>query len=343
MTTQEVNPHAVPDETGAAGAAGAAGVPGAPGVLYFVVPCYNEEEVLPETVKRLGAQLAELISGGQVSPESRMLFVDDGSRDRTWERIVRFSQENPAVCGVKLSRNCGHQNALLAGLMTAKERADAVISLDADLQDDTGVIPEFVQKWRGGCDVVYGVRKSRETDTGFKRGTAHGFYRLMQAMGVKLVSDHADYRLMSRRALEGLAQFREVNLFLRGIVPLIGYPSAMVFYERHERFAGESKYPFKKMLAFALDGITSLSTVPLRLISGLGLAISLLSFLALIWALVAKLTGAALAGWSTIVGSVWLIGGIELLCLGICGEYIGKIYAEVKARPHYIIDRVVLR
>lgn len=311
--------------------------------VYFVVPCYNEEQVLSETVKQLSAQMEELINVGLASDGSRILFVDDGSHDRTWELISGFCEKIPHVCGLKLSRNCGHQNALLAGLMTAKDFSDAVISLDADLQDDINVIPEFIKKWNEGCDIVYGVRKSRPTDTHFKRGTAHCFYRLMRILGVELVSDHADYRLMSRRAVEALSQFREVNLFLRGMMPLIGFKSANVYYERHERFAGESKYPLKKMVAFAVDGITSFSTVPLKIISGIGMGIFFISIIALIYALISKLTGNAQAGWATIIGSIWLIGGINLFCIGICGEYIGKVYKEVKSRPHYIIDSTILK
>lgn len=306
--------------------------------IYFVVPCYNEEAVLSETVKILNCQLAALISGGHASADSRILFVDDGSHDKTWGLIAEYSEKENYICGLKLSRNCGHQNAVLAGLMTAKDFADAIISLDADLQDDTDVIPQFVQKFEEGNDIVYGVRKSRATDTFFKRGTAHGFYKLMALMGVELVADHADYRLMSKRAVESLSQFREVNLFLRGMMPLIGFKTANVYYERHERFAGESKYPFKKMIAFAIDGITSFSIVPLRVITGIGSVIFLISIAALVYSLIAKLTGGTQAGWASIVGSIWLIGGLQLLCFGICGEYIGKIYKEVKARPHYIIE-----
>jgi glycosyltransferase involved in cell wall biosynthesis len=306
--------------------------------IYFVVPCYNEEAVLSETVKTLNSQLGALISGGHASPDSRILFVDDGSHDRTWQLIADYSEKENYICGLKLSRNCGHQNAVLAGLMIAKDFADAIISLDADLQDDTDVIPQFVQKFEEGNDIVYGVRKSRATDTFFKRGTAHGFYKLMAMMGVELVADHADYRLMSKRAVESLSQFREVNLFLRGMMPLIGFKTANVYYERHERFAGESKYPFKKMIAFAIDGITSFSIVPLRVITGIGSVIFLISIAALVYSLIAKLTGGTQAGWASIVGSIWLIGGLQLLCFGICGEYIGKIYKEVKARPHYIIE-----
>lgn len=311
--------------------------------IYFVVPCYNEQEVLPETVTRLCAQLESLVREGLASDASRVLFVDDGSRDRTWAIIAECCEKEQFVCGLRLSHNCGHQNALLAGLFTAKELCDAVITLDADLQDDVSVIPEFVRRFNEGCDIVYGVRNNRESDTVFKRGTARGFYSLMRRMGVGLVSDHADYRLMSRRAIEALSQFNEVNLFLRGVVPLLGFKTASVFYERKSRFAGQSKYPLKKMISFAVDGITSFSVVPLRIISGLGFAISLVSIVALVYAFVSKLTGSAQAGWATIIGSVWFIGGVELVSLGICGEYIGKIYKEVKARPRYIIDSAILK
>jgi Glycosyl transferase family 2. len=311
--------------------------------IYFVIPCYNEEEVITETVRQLGEKIRELEDSGAISKDSRILLVDDGSRDRTWELISDFSHNIPYVCGVKLSRNCGHQNALLAGLMTAKDYCDAAISMDADLQDDISVIPEFIERFKEGNEIVYGIRKSRASDTAFKRGTAHGFYRIMKAMGVELISDHADYRLMSKRAIEALSQFKEVNLFLRGIMPLIGFKTANVYYERHERFAGKSKYPLKKMISFALDGITSFSTVPLKLIGGIGFVVCIISLCALIYALVSKLTGNAHAGWASIVGSIWFIGGIQLLSAGVCGEYIGKIYKEVKARPHYIIDTTILK
>lgn len=311
--------------------------------IYFVVPCYNEEEVLPETSKELSEKLSEMIESGLISPDSRIMFVDDGSRDKTWQLISGCSESKGFICGLKLSRNCGHQNALLAGLMTAKDLSDAVISLDADLQDDVGVLKDFVEKFEEGYDIVYGIRKSRKTDTVFKRSTAHGFYKFMNKMGVELVNDHADYRLMSKRAIEALSQFHEVNLFLRGMVPLIGFKTANVYYERHERFAGESKYPLKKMISFAADGITSFSTVPLRIISGIGICVSFVSIIVLIYALVAKLTGNTSVGWATIIGSIWLIGGIQLLCTGICGEYIGKVYKETKARPHYIIDELLLK
>ncbi len=308
-------------------------------ILYLVVPCYNEEEVLPETVHRLTDKLNSMTQGGIISGDSRMIFVDDGSKDKTWQLIEAFHKENPYVCGLKLSRNRGHQNALLAGLMHAKELADCVISLDADLQDDVDAIDRFVEKYTEGCDVVYGVRNKRETDTFFKRTTARGFYTFMKKMGVDVVYDHADYRLMSRRALEALAEYKEVNLFLRGLVPLIGFKSDYVYYDRAERFAGESKYPLKKMLHFAIDGITSFSVKPLTIISNLGICISVLSVIGLLYALISYFTHHAVAGWTAIVCSIWLLGGIQLLCIGVVGEYIGKIYAEVKGRPRFIIDQ----
>ncbi len=309
--------------------------------LYLVVPCYNEEAVLPETARQLESALQSLIDSGRCGASSRILFVNDGSKDRTWALIEELHRTQPHVCGLSLSRNRGHQNALLAGLMAAREVADCAISLDADLQDDISVLPEFLDKFHDGCDVVYGVRKKRETDTLFKRTTAQGFYKLMRLMGVDVVYNHADYRLMSRRALDGLAEYREVNLFLRGIVPLIGYRSDYVYYDRHERFAGESKYPLKKMLSFAIDGITSFSVKPLKVISNLGILISILSVFGLLYALISKLSGAAVSGWTAIVASIWLLGGVQLLCLGVVGTYVGKIYSEVKARPRYRIDQLL--
>ncbi|CAB1242035.1 putative glycosyltransferase [Ruminococcaceae bacterium BL-6] len=310
-------------------------------IVYLVIPCYNEEEVLPETIKRLTAKLNSMIHDELASPESRMLFVDDGSHDRTWELISEYHGENPLVCGVKLSHNRGHQNALLAGLMTARASADCAVSLDADLQDDIGVLDQFVKKFLQGCDVVYGVRNKRETDTFFKRTTAQGFYRFMQLLGVELVYNHADYRLMSRRALDALSEYRETNLFLRGIVPLIGFQSGCVTYDRNERFAGESKYPLKKMIAFALDGVTSFSVKPLRIIANLGILVSVLSVLGLLYALISYFTGNAVAGWTAIVCSIWLLGGIQLLCVGVVGCYVGKIYSEVKDRPRYTIEQLL--
>ena len=307
-------------------------------VLYLVVPCYNEEEVLFETTKRLTEKLNSMIERNLVEAKSRILYVDDGSRDKTWEIIEKLNAENPFVEGVKLAHNRGHQNALLSGLMTAKEKCDAAISLDADLQDDTDVIDKFVEEFNKGSDIVYGVRDNRESDTFFKKFTAEGFYKVMKLLGVDVVFNHADYRLMSKRALIALSEYNEVNLFLRGIVPLIGFKTSKVFYERHERFAGESKYPLKKMLAFATDGITSFSVKPLKLISNLGIIISFLSVIALIYALVSFIIGVAVPGWTAIIASIWLLGGIQLFCLGVVGTYIGKIYSEVKARPRYLIE-----
>ena len=306
--------------------------------IYFVIPCYNEEAVLPETSHRLTRKLEAMRANGLIGEASRMLFVDDGSKDKTWELISQYNRENPWVEGVKLAHNRGHQNALLCGLMTAMGRCDAAISMDADLQDDIDALDQFVTKFREGCDVVYGVRNKRDTDTWFKRTTAEGFYKVMKLLGVDVVFNHADYRLMSKRALEGLSEYREVNLFLRGIVPLIGYRSDYVYYDRHERFAGESKYPLKKMLSFALDGITSFSVKPLKLISNLGVLISLLSIFGLLYALISYFAGVAVSGWTAIVCSIWLLGGLQMLCLGVVGGYIGKIYSEVKARPRYRVE-----
>ena len=294
--------------------------------------------MLPETTRRLTEKLEAMRQAGLLSPDSRILYVNDGSKDKTWELISRYHQENPWVEWVKLAHNRGHQNALLCGLITAKDRCDAAISMDADLQDDIDALDQFVQKFREGCDVVYGVRNKRDTDTWFKRTTAEGFYKVMKLLGVDVVFNHADYRLMSQRALEGLSEYKEVNLFLRGIVPLIGYRSDYVYYDRHERFAGESKYPLKKMLSFALDGITSFSVKPLKLISSLGILISVLSVFGLLYALISYFAGWAVSGWTAIVCSIWLLGGLQMLCLGVVGGYIGKIYSEVKARPRYRVE-----
>ncbi len=310
-------------------------------ILYLVIPCYNEEAVLHETAKQLLVKMNSMFDRGMISRESKIMFVNDGSRDRTWEIIKELHESNPIYSGVKLSRNKGHQNALLAGLMTAKEKADMAISLDADLQDDVDVIDQMVEKYYEGNDVVYGVRSARDTDTFFKKFTAEGFYKIMQAMGVEIVFNHADYRLMSKRALEGLSEFREVNLFLRGIVPLIGYKSDIVTYERHERFAGESKYPLKKMLAFATDGITSFSIKPIRMITTCGFLIFAISILMLLYFLVVHFMGRTVHGWTSTIVSIWAIGGLQLLAIGIVGEYIGKIYLETKARPKYIIETVL--
>lgn len=308
-------------------------------ILYLVVPCYNEEQVLPETVKELTIKLNSMIDSGLVSDKSRMVFVNDGSKDKTWELIEQYHQENPLVLGIKLSRNRGHQFAVLAGLMTVKERCDMAITMDADLQDDIDVIDEFVKQHYGGCEIVYGVRNSRETDTFFKRFTAEGFYKLMSGMGVDIVFNHADYRLMSRTALDALENYREVNLFLRGIVPLLGYKTGIVEYARKERFAGESKYPLKKMLAFAIDGITSFSIKPIRMITGLGILAFLASIIMVIYTIVGALAGNTVSGWASIVISIWGFGGLILIALGMIGEYIGKIYMETKARPRYQVEK----
>ena len=309
--------------------------------LYVVVPCYKEEEVLPETSKRLKAKLTALIAQGKISPRSRILFVNDGSKDRTWPIIEELHAQDRIFSGVNLSRNRGHQNALLAGLMTAVQHADLMVSMDADLQDDIDAMDKMIDAYHEGYDVVYGVRASRKTDSFFKRFTAESFYKLMKAMGVDIVFNHADYRLMSRRAVEGLSQFKEVNLFLRGIVPQIGYPWTTVEYERAKRFAGESKYPLKKMLSFAFDGITSFSVKPLRLILFLGGVIFALSLVMLLWTLIRWIAGATVSGWASLMCSIWMIGGIQLLALGVIGEYMGKVYSEAKARPRFIIERVL--
>ncbi|BFK86184.1 glycosyltransferase family 2 protein [Pseudoflavonifractor sp. DSM 107456] len=310
-------------------------------ILYIVVPCYNEEEVLPETARRLKEKMEHLIAAGRISEESRVLFVNDGSRDKTWSMIEGLHRADRRFSGVNLTRNRGHQNALLAGLMTAKDRADMVISMDADLQDDIDAVDAMVEQYYAGCDIVYGVRSSREKDTFFKRFTAEGFYRVMNFLGAETVFNHADYRLMSKRALEGLAQFKEVNLFLRGIVPMIGYTTGTVEYERGERFAGESKYPLKKMLSFAMEGITSLSTKPIRYITVLGFLVFVVSILMLIYSIVRWANGETVIGWASVICSVWAIGGLILLALGVIGEYIGKIYLETKERPRFLIKEVL--
>lgn len=310
-------------------------------ILYLVIPCYNEEAVLHETARQLMKKMKAMIERNMISEESKIMFVNDGSKDKTWDIIQELHRLNPIYSGVKLSRNKGHQNALLAGLMTAREKADMVISLDADLQDDVNVIDKMMEKYYEGSDVVYGVRSARDTDTFFKKFTAEGFYKIMQAMGVEIVFNHADYRLMSKRALDGLSEFHEVNLFLRGIVPLIGYKSDIVTYERHERFAGESKYPLKKMLAFATDGITSFSIKPIRMITTCGFLIFSISILMLLYFIVIHMLGKTVQGWTSTVVSIWAIGGLQLLAIGVIGEYIGKIYLETKARPKYIIETVL--
>lgn len=307
-------------------------------VLYIVIPCYNEEEVLCETAKRLTDKLHRMILDQVVSDQSRMVFVDDGSKDRTWELIRELHASNPLVLGIKSSRNRGHQNTLLAGLFTVKDDCDMAVSMDADLQDDIEVLDQFVQKYEEGCEIVYGVRSARKTDTFFKKFTAESFYKLMSHMGVDIVYNHADYRLMSKRAIKELENYKEVNLFLRGIVPMIGFKSGIVEYERHERFAGKSKYPLKKMLAFAMDGITSLSIRPIRFITGLGVTLFLVSIVLLIYYIIGYFAGNTIEGWATLVVSIWGIGGLELLAVGVIGEYIGKIYLETKGRPRYIVE-----
>lgn len=307
--------------------------------IYFVIPCYNEEEVLHETAKRLEVKVKTLIEEKLISSNSKIMFVDDGSKDATWEIIEELNSLNSLFGGVKLSRNRGHQNALLAGLISVKDNCDAAISMDADLQDDINVIDKFIEKFYDGCDVVYGVRSDRKKDTAFKKYTAQSFYKFMNMLGVDLVYNHADYRLMSKRALGSLESFKEVNLFLRGIVPLIGYKSDKVLYERNERFAGESKYPLKKMLAFALEGITSFSVKPIRMVFTTGVLVFSVSLIILAYSLIQWMLGNTVQGWTTTVASIWAIGGIQILCIGIVGEYVGKIYMESKARPKFIIDK----
>lgn len=309
--------------------------------IYLVLPCYNEEAVLHETSSRLKVKMNQLISENKISKDSRVTFVDDGSKDNTWSIIEELKESDELFAGVKLSRNRGHQNALLAGLMTVKDYCDAAISLDADLQDDINVIDKFIDRFIDGCDVVYGVRSDRKTDTVFKRTTAQGFYKVMKLLGVDIVYNHADYRLMSKRALDALEEFEEVNLFLRGIVPLIGYKSDVVLYERNERFAGESKYPLKKMLSFAFEGITSFSVKPIKLILDIGIIMFTTSLLFLIYFIALWCLGKTVEGWATIVVSIWMLGGVQLLCLGVIGEYIGKIYIETKKRPKFIIDKFI--
>lgn len=306
--------------------------------LYLVIPCYNEEEMLPITAEALMKKMDGLISDGKIASDSKVMFVDDGSKDKTWEIIEKLHSLNSMFTGLKLSRNKGHQNALLAGLMTAKNYADILISMDADLQDDINTIDGFLEKRAEGCDIVYGVRSSREKDTAFKRGTAQAYYKLLAKLGVEITYNHADYRLMSRRAVEALAEFKEVNLFLRGLVPMVGFKSDIVTYVRNERQAGESKYPLKKMISFAVEGITSLSVKPIRLITSLGLLVFLVSIIMLIYFFVIWCMGKTVAGWTTTVVSVWALGGLQLLAIGVIGEYIGKIYLETKARPNFIIE-----
>ncbi len=312
-------------------------------ILYIVIPCFNEETVLPITNTLFLDKLKDFIAAGEISAESRILFVDDGSRDNTWSVISELHQKNAYFEGLKLSRNCGHQNALLAGLMTAKNHADITISIDCDGQDDVDAMNRMLQEYKSGADIVYGVRAARDTDTKFKRNTAKGFYRILNFLGAEVVFNHADYRLMSRRALEGLSEFREVNLFLRGLIPLVGFKSSSVYYDRRERMAGESHYPLSKMLSLAFNGITSLSVRPLKMITGLGFFMSLVSLLAVIVTVIIKLFGYTVQGWTSLLCVIFLLGGIQIFCLGVIGEYIGKMYAETKARPRYIIEDNTLR
>lgn len=312
-------------------------------IIWLVIPCYNEEQVLPETAQRIKQIMTDLQQKGKISQESKVALVNDGSKDGTWQLIRQLHQQDSLYTGINLSRNKGHQYALLAGMMTAMNHADAMISLDADLQDDVNVIEQFVDKYTEGYDVVYGVRSSRKKDRFFKRFTAEGFYHVMKWLGVDIVFNHADYRLMSKRALEGLSEFGESNLFLRGIVPQIGYASTTVEYERQERFAGKSKYPLKKMMAFAFDGISSFSVKPMRMIIHAGALMFAVSIIMLIYSLIRNWMGATIVGWTSLMVSIWMVGGIQLLCLGVIGEYIGKIYSETKRRPRYLIESVLYR
>ena len=307
-------------------------------ILYIVIPCYNEQEVLPITAPLFLQKISDLSAAGKISPDSRVLFVNDGSKDKTWEIIQTLAADDEHYLGISQSRNRGHQNAVLAGLMEAKSRCDITISIDCDGQDDINAMDGMVDAFREGCDVVYGVRSKRDTDTFFKRFTAESFYKLLNSMGAEVVYNHADYRLLSSRVLEEFAKFREVNLFLRGMVPLVGFKSTSVTYERHERIAGESHYPLSKMLSLAFDGITSLSIKPIRFITGFGVFVALVSFIGVIWAIVEALLGATVSGWASMTSIICFVSGVQLICLGVIGEYIGKIYMETKHRPRYIIS-----
>lgn len=309
--------------------------------LWLIIPCYNEEQILDFSMDEIEKMMKRLHNEGLISSKSRVVWVDDGSKDSTWEKIKSKSNSAPFFSGLKLSRNQGHQNALLAGMMYAYNKCDCIISLDADLQDDINAIPEFLEKFGQGNQVIYGVRKKRDTDTAFKKGTAALFYKLMKSLGAETVDNHADYRLLSNQALGALKDYQEINLFLRGIVPLLGFESSYVYYDRKERVAGETKYPLRKMISFALNGITSFSIKPLRLISMLGLVCAGFSIIGLLYALISYLAKVTVPGWTAIVCSIWLLGGIQLLCLGVVGEYIGKIFSEVKRRPRYIIEDIV--
>ena len=307
-------------------------------ILYIVIPCYNEQEVLPITAPLFLQKINDLAAAGKISPNSRVLFVNDGSRDRTWEIINELAAGDEHYVGICQSRNRGHQNAVLAGLMEAKDRCDITISIDCDGQDDINAMDGMVDAYRDGCDVVYGVRSKRDTDTFFKRFTAESFYKLLNAMGAEVVYNHADYRLMSARVLQEFAKFKEVNLFLRGMVPLVGFKSTSVAYERHERIAGESHYPLSKMLSLAFDGITSLSIKPIRFITGFGVIVAFISFIGVIWAMVEAILGLTVSGWASMTSIICFVSGVQLICLGVIGEYIGKIYMETKHRPRYIIS-----
>ena len=307
-------------------------------VLYIVIPCYNEQEVLPITEPLFLKKITDLVAAGKISDDSRVLFVNDGSKDTTWDIIRGLANADEHYLGICQSRNRGHQNAVLAGLMEAKDRCDITISIDCDGQDDINAMDGMVDAYRDGCDVVYGVRSKRDTDTFFKRFTAESFYKLLNAMGAEVVFNHADYRLMSARVLQEFANFREVNLFLRGMVPLVGFKSTSVTYERHERIAGESHYPLSKMLALAFDGITSLSVKPIRMITGFGVFVALISFLGVVWAVIQAILGHTVSGWASMTSIICFVSGVQLICLGVIGEYIGKIYMETKARPRYIIS-----
>ncbi len=310
--------------------------------LGIVIPCYNEEEVLAETKKHIEKLINKMIEENEISKDSFICFVDDGSKDKTWDIIEEFSKNSPNFKGIKLSRNFGHQNALIAGLMQLKDSVDALISMDADLQDDISVIKQFVAKYKEGYEVVYGVREDRSKDTTFKRATAEAFYKFQDFMGIESISNHADYRLLSKKALNALAEFKEINLFIRGVIPLIGFRSCSVYYARGERFAGESKYPFKKMLFFALDGIASFSIVPLRIITVIGFFIFLFSLFIILWILCEKfLLGSTIQGWSSVMISIYLMGGIQVMSIGIIGEYVGRVFQQSKGRPRYIIDREI--
>ena len=307
-------------------------------VLYIVIPCYNEEKVLPITAPMFLKKIQDLSAAGKVSSDSRVLFVNDGSKDTTWKIIKNLAKQDEHYIGICQSRNRGHQNAVLAGLMEAKDRCDITISIDCDGQDDINAMDRMVDAYLDGCEVVYGVRSKRDTDTFFKRFTAEGFYKLMNWMGAEVVFNHADYRLVSSRVLQEFANFKEVNIFLRGMIPLVGFKSTSVYYERAERIAGESHYPLKKMLALAFDGITSLSVKPIRLITGFGIIVSLLSFIGVLWALISQLAGTTVSGWASTMCVICFMGGVQLVSLGVIGEYVGKIYMETKRRPRYIIS-----